>query len=1341
MKKTTLLLIMLASCFSAFTSYAFSPIKEHNHNLTDSTETVILNDNVYENNVTNNAVSTNIDSSMLLAPGETCAEAIPMTIQDCSTGTPMTFDFSSGYDLGFLSCDPFANFGYWTSFVAPANGSVAFNFSGGANNIGIELFDACGGTSLGCFNNDFDDGDASDAIGGLTPGNTYYVAIWRDLPSGSADICIEEGPNCPPPTDLTAFVVNANTIELGWTGGTSWIVEYGPVGFVQGSADGTIVPTTSNPLQITDLSLDVEYEYYVQSDCGGEISDWAGPVQFLIEYCDSIPSSNDGQGVSNVTVGITDFPSLGDVTYEDQTSPVVNAFQGVETEVIIDFAHGFTYFSNIWIDFDDNLVFEPSELVFQGESSGGNPHSLDASFIMPLTAPVGEHRMRIGTADFGQGTPDPCYSGTWGVTLDFTINIQQLTCTLPEATFVTTPDCANDQFFIDVDVTSLGDATSLEISNNFDASTVQATANGLYQAGPFPFGNTVRVFVTNEQDNNCVIASDNFTVLACPPANDNCADAIVAGVNTESECTVVTPGTLLAATSSGIANGTCAGNTDNDVWYQFVANDTNQIISLINIAGSTNNLDHALYSGTCDNFTEIYCSTDNPTLATGLTVGNTYYVRVFSFGADQEDTTFNLCIRPGGDNVVVDQTTYTVEQLVTDILIGGECAEISNITFSTGTDFGQDNGIGYFTLDGDMEGFPFTEGVLLTSGDASAAAGPNLGNLSDGTSAWPGDPFLNTIVPSGNTNNATVLEFDFVPLAQEISFDFLMASEEYNGDSGGTFECTFSDAFAFLLTDPLGNTTNLAVIPGTNTPILVTNIHEANPGCPAINEQYFGGYTGDNLPPMQFDGRTVVFTAQAPVTVGQTYHIKLVIADANDSAFDSGVFLKAGSFDLGELNLGEDITIASGGAACFGEPITLDSGAPNLEHIWLRNGLPIDGETTSTIEVTEPDLYTALVYFSNQCFLQDDILVEFLPLPEANTPSDQLVCSVESSADFDLSLNDIFILGSQDPSEFTLTYHNSLEDAESGSNSISTSYTGTDGETVFIRVENNDTGCVSTTSFNLSISVPDHTAESVDIAECDDNDGNFDDLADFDLLAHNPNVLGTQDPANYIVTYHSSQADAENNDNALPHVYSSGNAVIYVRVEDAFNPTCFVVNSFNLIINDAPVALFDPSFDYEVCPNATTPISIGLIPSNFTEAEVSVAWLLDDVYIDGASGLILDSVLVEGDYSAEITFNASGCSTIVTAFVEELESCIFPEGISPGVSPGFNDSFDLSSFNVTRLEIYNRNGTLVYSKNNYSNEWVGQTNDGEELPVGTYFYTVVYDGGAKQRSAWVYINR
>ena len=57
---------------------------------------------------------------------------------------------------------------------------------------------------------------------------------------------------------------------------------------------------------------------------------------------------------------------------------------------------------------------------------------------------------------------------------------------------------------------------------------------------------------------------------------------------------------------------------------------------------------------------------------------------------------------------------------------------------------------------------------------------------------------------------------------------------------------------------------------------------------------------------------------------------------------------------------------------------------------------------------------------------------------------------------------------------------------------------------------------------------------------------------------------------------------------------------------------------------------------------------------------------------------------------------------------------------------------------------FNRNGTLVYSKDNYRNEWFGQTNDGEELPVGTYFYILDYEepnGEMKSLSGYLYINR
>ena len=97
------------------------------------------------------------------------------------------------------------------------------------------------------------------------------------------------------------------------------------------------------------------------------------------------------------------------------------------------------------------------------------------------------------------------------------------------------------------------------------------------------------------------------------------------------------------------------------------------------------------------------------------------------------------------------------------------------------------------------------------------------------------------------------------------------------------------------------------------------------------------------------------------------------------------------------------------------------------------------------------------------------------------------------------------------------------------------------------------------------------------------------------------------------------------------------------------------------------------------------------------------------------------------------------CSSITSQTIIELESCVIPQGISPN-GDGMNDSFDLSSYDVSKLEIFNRHGILVYSKTNYTNEWYGQTNDGDELPVGTYFYTMEYENG-KQRSAWVYIQR
>ena len=175
-----------------------------------------------------------------------------------------------------------------------------------------------------------------------------------------------------------------------------------------------------------------------------------------------------------------------------------------------------------------------------------------------------------------------------------------------------------------------------------------------------------------------------------------------------------------------------------------------------------------------------------------------------------------------------------------------------------------------------------------------------------------------------------------------------------------------------------------------------------------------------------------------------------------------------------------------------------------------------------------------------------------------------------------------------------------------------------------------------------------------------------------------------------------------------------------------------------MVVNDVPYTTFTTEFDYEVCPNATVPIQMSATANNYTEAEVSINWYLDGQLITGENSLTLP-VLLAGTYEIEVVHNTTGCEYITSVDVIELESCVIPQGISPN-GDGMNDTFDLSSYDVDKLEIFNRNGTLVYSKTNYTNEWYGQSNNGDELPVGTYFYTMEYENG-KKRSAWVYIQR
>ena len=138
-----------------------------------------------------------------------------------------------------------------------------------------------------------------------------------------------------------------------------------------------------------------------------------------------------------------------------------------------------------------------------------------------------------------------------------------------------------------------------------------------------------------------------------PPANDDCANATSLTVNTDFLCTTVSSGTVAEATASSTPNacpGSAARATD-DVWFKFVAASTEHTITLQNISGSQVDLYHSVFnagvSGDCSVLTvsdAILCSDPNESSLTALTVGNTYFIRVFTNDTGTHDTTFDICI-------------------------------------------------------------------------------------------------------------------------------------------------------------------------------------------------------------------------------------------------------------------------------------------------------------------------------------------------------------------------------------------------------------------------------------------------------------------------------------------------------------------------------------------------------------------------------------------------------------------------------------------------------------------------------------------------------------------------
>ncbi|NBC57886.1 MAG: DUF4397 domain-containing protein, partial [Bacteroidetes bacterium] len=220
-----------------------------------------------------------------------------------------------------------------------------------------------------------------------------------------------------------------------------------------------------------------------------------------------------------------------------------------------------------------------------------------------------------------------------------------------------------------------------------DPATATPVASGLTSAGVTTANPTALSSATTYDvyvRSNCaadglsdLLGPETFTTLALPPANDECSNAVSLTVNADLNCTNVTSGTTAGATASSQADDV-TGTPDNDVWFSFVATETQHEISLQNVQaviGTSTDMGMGLYdgSGGCSALTLVDDSDPNTLLAGGLTIGTTYFVRVYGWSSSNTaQTDFDICVGtppppPANDDcsgalpltVTTDNTTFT----------------------------------------------------------------------------------------------------------------------------------------------------------------------------------------------------------------------------------------------------------------------------------------------------------------------------------------------------------------------------------------------------------------------------------------------------------------------------------------------------------------------------------------------------------------------------------------------------------------------------------------------------------------------------------------------------------
>ena len=687
--------------------------------------------------------------------------------------------------------------------------------------------------------------------------------------------------------------------------------------------------------------------------------------------------------------------------------------------------------------------------------------------------------------------------------------------------------------------------------------------------------------------------------------------------------------------------------------------------------------------------------------------------------------------------VTITQPYTTAEEYVQEILLG-EGVTATNITY-TGSlaQLGLlENGSGVFSVE---------SGLMLNTDDATCEGfcGDCLGgsvpdqDLLDVANSVP--PLIGQSFTVSSVNDVCILEFDFEAGGDSIAFNYVFGSDEYL-----TYvNTTYNDIFAFFLSGPgitgpyaspagfPDGAINIAQVPESD-PLLPVTISSVNN---VTNSDYYidndGGGFGGGPFDICVNGFTTTFTAAAAVQCGETYHIKLAIADGSDTALESFVVLESGSFSSNAVNLEADAVPFSAGGLQNLVPYEESLGLPSVFNYPNGESFPFgewsaNNETIVTVDGQETVIDAVIIEGCN-----DARFTVIRPEVEADL-LDTLYLGLAGSAilglDYSDTFDEVIMTPGQTESEITLGVVD--DGANEGVEFVEITYEYING-----------CGELITTTSKVVILDPIPVEATPSEVDCQNLDGTqvlgYDNITGYGPFRYvwdnNEWNNAWADPADWTVSFDSLFTMTDDDGALLP----SHNIELIV-IDQCGKAFTFEQEVLYPVMTEAEICGGNtqdfPAFNSGILVEDVRFNGVSLITNNLSDVplivdatETGERWKLNGIVAD----------VVEDTWQGVLTL-VDTCGYETEALVR-VRDCVVPNVFTPDAS-GDNDNFrirGLDGYMGSRLIIYNRYGTIVFQDETATDAefelvWNGRYDNGNDAPEGTYQWVLIRADGMKE---------